>query len=369
MTWITRIVPSYGPDDHPILTILAKRTYRFKHGAKAQLDTSEPLPFFDKDEYYHPDKPFRSALKHEQELVGYKPLCDVILHACAHPPPGRHAFHLDCGIKVDQVGKLIRAFGDRKVFVKGTGLGFSDPEPYTVLRLDYGNAYGGASPSADKSDGSQSPVLYPRNPVGKGFAVGSATEIMQGLALPNLEDPENLLTPTNVQIAKFEAWRSRPEPAAFGYVPRQAYPRWQLAGMDKIDWLEAEGARKLKVENAPEVGAGHDHLPPPSRLLNPEFYNGAPPGLRFPHLTGGEAVKLRYLDAEFALLEFDLPGDKPAIWIDIGRGRVFLPPVLQTVEIFSETRQCTLLWRGSARYGGPESLRTLTALDFGAEEA
>lgn len=380
MAWLTQWVPGYGADEKPIFSVLAKRTYRYGPGAKAARmrdDDPEGFPFFEKDEYYRPDAPMRSAMKHESELVAYKPLCDVILHACARPPRGKQAFHLDCGIKVGETSKLLRAFGNRHVYLKPGGLAFSEPEAFEAVRLDYGHAFGGASPGGaggggsegGKGDDEAAPLFYPRNPVGKGFIVGGKPETWQGLALPNLEAPEALLTPAHLSLTRYEDWRRLPEPAAFGFMPRHAHPRWQMAGMNKKDWLEAEASRKMKLEAQVEVGAAHGHEPPPARLLHPEFHNGAPPGLRFPSLKGSEPVKLRYLDPDYPLFEFQLPDDKPAIWVDVGRGRQFLPAQLQTIEIYHETRQCTLLWRGSARYGGPESLRAFTKLEFGAEDA
>lgn len=365
MTWLTRIIPGYGANSAPILSVLAKRTYRYEPGRKATVDEKSAIDFFEKDEYFDPDNPFRSALKQEQELVAFKPLCDVMVHALAHPPKGKQAHHLDCGIKIGETSLVARVFGHRKVYVKGTGFSFSEPEPFEAMRIDYGCALGGASPAESE----ENPMLYPRNPVGKGFIVGHDWGRLQGLSLPNVEAIDDLLTPQRLVIARFEDWRKLPEPVAFGFVPRQSYPRWQLAGMNKKDWVEAEASRKMQAESRPEIGAGHEHLPPPARLLHPEFYCGANRALRLPHLSGGEPVKLRYLDSENPLCEFDLPGDRPALWIDVGRGRTFLPPVLQTVAIYAETRQCTLVWRGSAKYGGPDSLRDLPALVFGAEEA
>jgi len=99
--------------------------------------------------------------------------------------------------------------------------------------------------------------------------------------------------------------------------------------------------------------------------LNPEFFNGAPAGLKLPYLKGDETVKLRYLDAEHPAFEFKLNPERPRLALDVGEGRVELPVTLQALEIYKATNQYTAVWRGSVRYQGPESLRLFTKFEYG----
>jgi hypothetical protein len=131
--------------------------------------------------------------------------------------------------------------------------------------------------------------------------------------------------------------------------------------------VDAESARILALERSKEVGAAGQHAPPgPMPMMNPEAFNAAPQGLKLPYLKGDEEIKCRYLDAAFPAFDFRLPGTKPEPWIDVGDGRQSMEAILQTVELYKETNQCTLLWRGSVRYGGPESMTHFRKFEFGA---
>jgi hypothetical protein len=360
--WLTKIAPGYGPDGSPLLSVLCKQTYVFAHEKGCEPDTQEQIPFHDTDAFLDDGDPLADATKQESDLVAYKPLTDVILHASAHAPKGKLATYLDVGIMIGNYRKLARVFGDRKVIVSGTGFAFSEAEPFASLRLDYKKAYGGKD--AKSTPGVE--YAYPRNPIGKGFIIRGDAANLQGTALPNIEDPQNLLTPAKLVLGKFDQWQKQPEPVAFGYVPRNSHPRLSQAGLNKPEQVDAEAGRQAKLETMPEVGSNGQAQPAaPMPLMNPEFFNGAPAGLKLPYLKGDELIKLRFLDAAIPAFQFQLSLVKPKLFLDVGTGRQDLPAVLQTLEIFKETNQVSVVWRGSARYAGPDSLRKFKKFDFG----
>ncbi len=360
--WLTKIAPGYGPDGSPLISVLCKQTYVFAHDKGCEPDANEQFPFHENDAFLDDGNPMLNAPKQESDLVAYKPLTDVIVHACAHSPKGKKAMLLDVGIQIGNYRKLLRVFGNRKVIVGGTTLMFSDPEPFDSIRLDYSKAYGGKDaksiPGVD--------YTYPRNPIGKGFIIKGDAAIIQGLQLPNLEDLLNLLTPAKLVLGKFENWQRQPEPASFGYVPRNSLPRLSQAGLSKPDQVDAEAGRQAKLETQSEVGAeGQAQPPPPMPLLNPEFFNGAPIGLKLPYLIGNELIKMRYLDPSYPAFQFQLKLPKPNLFLNVGDGPQTLPTVMQTLEIFKETNQLSVVWRGSAQYAGPDAFRKFKQFEFG----
>ncbi len=362
MEWLTLIAPGYGPDGSPLLSILCKRTYKFAHGKVAVPDAEKQIPFHEKDEFLDEGDPLKNAPRCEGEVIAFKPLTDVIVHASAYAPVGKTVAFVDAGIAVGPIRKLIRVTGDRKVIVKGVGIEFSQPEPFASMRLDYSRAYGG-------KDGRSLPGVeysYPRNPVGKGFAIKNDPALLQGLALPNLEDPNKLLTPANLVMGKYENWSKWPEPVAFGYAPRNSFPRLQQSGLSKPDQIDAEADRQMRITDMAEIGVpGQSEPPSPMPLMNPEFFNGAPPGLKLPYLKGDETIKMRFLDAANPAFEFQLNPERPRPVLDVGEGRVEMPVTLQTLEIYKATNQYTAVWRGSVKYQGPESLRLFTKFEYG----
>ncbi|MEO7425550.1 MAG: DUF2169 domain-containing protein [Fibrobacteria bacterium] len=362
MEWLTKIAPGYGPDGTPLLSVLCKRTYVFANGKVAEPDASSQIPFHDIDAFLDEGDPLKNAPKAEAEGIAYKPLTDVILHASAYAPRGNQANHLDVGIMVGGYRKIVRVFGNRKVVVQGMGFTFSPPEPFASMRLDYSRAYGGKD--AKSLPGVE--YAYAKNPLGKGFMVKNDPALLQGMALPNLEDPNRLLTPDTLVLGKYENWGRQPDPCSFGYAPRNAFPRLAQAGLSHPDRIDAEADRRMRLQDMAEIGAAGQREPPaPMPLLNPEFFNGAPPGLKLPYLKGDETIKLRYLDPDHPAFEFKLNPEKPSPCLDVGEGRMALPATLQTLEIYKATNQYTVVWRGSVKYQGPQSLKLFTKFEFG----
>jgi hypothetical protein len=180
------------------------------------------------------------------------------------------------------------------------------------------------------------------------------------LALPNLENPAQLLLPQNLALRSFERWTDAPEPWALGSTSRNFHPRVTLAGLQGEQAVEAELSR-LQAAAATD---GDSPLPPVP-VMNPDYFCGASKGLSLPHLRGDEQTLLVYLDADRPQFEFRLPGERPEIHLDVGHGTEWMEPVLQNVVIYKGTDQATLVWRGSCRYDGPESMSRWTALKMG----
>ncbi len=361
MEWLTHFIPGNAPDGAPILSVLGKKTYRFANGQTAVPDRDEQIPFTEADEYWGQGNPAVDAVKLESDLVAYKPMTDVVFIAHAHAPKGRPVTTLDVGVQVGPSRKIFRVFGDRKVFVTGTGLAFTQPAPFERMPLDYGQAYGGKD---DKSEEGFA-YTYMKNPVGKGFVVKNNIKALQDMVLPNLEDPVKLLTPQNLVLQKFERWMEYPEPMSLGYVSKGSSPRFELAGMAPDQQAGAEMERQRAIQKMPAVGVGPaSQPPPPSPILNAQFFNGASKGLCFPYLVGNESIKLAHLDRENPQFTFNLPGERPRAWLDVGDGKEEMKMVLQSVVVYKNTNQLAMIWRGSAYYGGIESIQKFTRLAY-----
>ncbi len=364
MDWLTRIAPGNAPDGSPILSVLAKRTFKFANGKAATVD-EEQLDFIEADEFWGQGNPASDALRLESDLVAYKPMTDVILIGKAHVPGGKKIGQLDVGVQVGQGRKIARVFGDRKAYVTGTGLAFTEPEPFSEMPLDFSRAYGGQDVKSDPGFA----WSYLKNPVGRGFVVKNTPQAIQDLLLPNLEDPQRLLTPQTLAIGKYEKWSTGPEPIAFGCINKNSHPRFTLAGLPPEEWMKSEADRQRALHAAPEVGTPLARQPsqvPP--MLNPLFFNGAAPGMRFPYLQGDESIKLAFMDPAHPQFAFNLPGSKPKAWMDVGEGPEEMAMVLHTVVIYKETNQVALTWRGCAYYGGTEAMKEFTTLEFGVKE-
>jgi hypothetical protein len=266
---------------------------------------------------------------------------------------------------VGSAQKTLRVFGNRRVYVTGTGIAFTDPESFESMLLDYSLAYGGTDNGSDED----LQYIYPKNPVGKGFVVKKNPAILQDMVLPNLEDPAKLLAPGNIVLGRFDNWKHYPDPVSFGYTGKNFWPRYTLSGLPPDAHMENEMARQQHLSSMQEVGTGPESRPPPpAPVLNPQFFNGASSGLQFPFLRGDEPISLIYMDPDHPQFDFRLPGIRPTSWLDVGEGPERMDMVLHTVEILKETDQCTMVWRGSSYYGGPEDMEEYEAFEFGVED-
>jgi hypothetical protein len=343
------VLPGQTPQGGHILSVLLKRSYTIEAG--------RICPRADEDQPLNPgevfwDTPMNSTVRFESDFAPYKLQTDVVLIARTHAPQGRPTQQCMVGFQVGERIKQIQVTGDRRAryTAKDSVPFFTDPEPFTDMGLRYERAYGGTDVFSDKS----TVYPYPRNPLGSGFAVLNERDSVDNLLLPNLEDPNDLLTPERLCIGEFAKWIDQPQPVGFGWVPKTWQPRCLLAGVMPGDRATEQEMRKAYAQLVPadqrEAYVKHG-LPD----MDFRFFNGASDGLSLPFLTGGEMVRTANLSPE-GRLDFRLPTDSPRIGLDIGSGVKVPEVVLHTVQIRFEERQVDLVWRAAVPYAGRDWL-------------
>ena len=158
-----------------------------------------------------------SSYKYEPELALLKPATDIILIGHAEPTePG--VTEVTVGIRVGQVQKLARVFGDRHWLWTRDGVVKTKPAPLKRVPLTWENAFGGRNDAASTADRFS---LEPRNPVGTGFGTPLAKD-GDALKLPNIEDPKQLVE-----------YGAVVEPCGFGFTSPDWQPRAQYAGTSR----------------------------------------------------------------------------------------------------------------------------------------
>jgi len=172
-------------------------------------------------------------------------------------------------------------------------------------------------------------------------------ELIEGMKLPNLEDPEQLLSPKNLVMDE-PITGINTACTGIGWFGRQWYPRCCFAGSPP-GYLHRDQVTK-------EESMGliwKDHVLRAKQFKIPSFdcrfNNGASPGLALPYLKGDESITLFNLTLA-GTITFHLPNEIPRIMMDIGRGENTLSPVLQTVCIRTRQMQVDLVWRGVHEY-------------------
>lgn len=257
------------------LTVIVKATFSFL-GDKP-LIADRHLPILTTDEH-HGESPF-SSVRCESDMVPTKPLADIVLVGKAHAPKRRPVSKLDVSLQVGTVIHTVRVFGDRKwIFPTGAAVVpmITSPDLFLTMDLVYERAYGGIDEAS---------AAYCReNPLGTGLIGTKTKEAVHGKALPNLEDPRDLI----------DSWDSHPHPVGFGFYGRGWLPRSQHAGTYDDDYP------KQKTSALPKD-------------FSYAVFNGAHPRLQVKgYLRGDEEVVMTNLSTR-PVVRFRLPGVIPQV--------------------------------------------------------
>ncbi len=353
---VFQIVPGRNDAGEHVFSVIVKHSYRITADGRAERG-AEDAPLRLVDEYWDGGDAESSTVLHEAELAPWKPATDVVVIGKAHAPGGAPVARLMVAVQVGGAMKTLVVTGDRFcVYRPGALPAFSEPAPFTAMEIRYDRAYGGR----DERSIPSIPFVYPRNGMGKGVVLRNVPEAVAGLPLPNIEDPQDMLTPERLLIQEPERWHLQPLPQGLGWRQKTWYPRAALLG-SYPPFLDAG-----TVTTEERMGLlPHDHsaLAKQSRLrpLLGQFGNGASFGLMFPALRGDEPIALGGLSPD-GPLRFRLPGETPTVLLDIGRGEERPEVRLHTVSIRPDDRELDLVWRAATVYDGYAWLPKMTRL-------
>jgi hypothetical protein len=348
-----------------MLGVLVKRSYRIEPGARATPLQDQPEVYADavEDEVAGSE----SFAVHETDWFAFlRPRTDVLLRGSAHSPRG-NVTSVTTSVRVGESHKRIRAQGDRRLRVTGVDrLDATAAEGFSCLPIDWPYAYGGrdrraealidADPNASEID-KLGVCTYPRNPAGRGFMIDAERDRLEGLLLPNLDDPVDPVEPERLLAKSPLDWIDRPVAASYGPIGIQTFPRCMFYLL-RPDWSPAaRPIRELSLGWLAEQG-----LREPTTLLapiDPRLACTAPAGLAACRLEGHERVELENLHREHSRLEFDLPAERPRLFIEPSNvPRRELYATLQTLLIEPDQDRITLTWTGAMPVAAvfPESM-------------
>lgn len=260
--------------------------------------------------------PATSSLRAAADLTLIKPGTDVLLIGRARAPTPTPVASLELGLHVGGVERRLRVFGNRHWQRQGEQWTISAPEPFEQMPLRWELAFGGCAPATENAppEGDGERECEARNPVGRGF-IGSQERDIAGRPLPNIEDPDNLITQPS----------DRPAPAGFAPIPPAWQPRRGWAGTYDAAWQSTR---------APWLPLDFD----------PRFLNTAPPGLVTEgYLEGGEPLAVRGCTP--APLRFELPRLEITLDWDFDGRHIPARPVLDTVLIEPDRARLQMVWR------------------------
>jgi len=282
------VVSGLAEERQTIFAVLVKRSYRIVSG-KPLMREEEARPFQRGDVYHEPGNPETCTILYEDELAPYKPATDIVVIGQARAPRGQPVETMMIGIDVAGAQKLLRVTGDRIVHYRpGMVPIVTDPTPFTMMPVRYELAYGGI----DAVSRPDKPFHYPRNPLGRGLAVLNVREAVEGLRLPNIEGPDDLLTPERIVLEDESTWNRQPLAQGLGCsrrpgirdalssarcprTSRQTRPcvkkRWASCREVRSPWLDNSGYRASMCALTMARRSGS-----PSRMSHRQLCCGSP---------------------------------------------------------------------------------------------
>jgi len=305
------IAPSMDKNGVDWANVSVKGTFDLG-GATPPPISEEQVPIWEGDQHWA--DPALTGIRYASDLGPAKTGTDVALLGHAYPK-GVRGIAVDVGLQVGTLRKAVRVFGDRRWVNAALSWVPSKPIEFERMPLVWERAFGGRDEShPDKAKH----AFEARNPVGTGFVESGAKERLDGLALPNLEDINQLIT----------GWKSRPPPACFGFIGPSWLPRSKLTGTYDEAW------QKNRLP----------HLP---KDFDERFHNAAIPELiARPHLVGGERVSVVGATPQ-GHLAFELPRVRLRVTAFIRGKESTLSPVLDMVVIEPDERRVSLTWRAA----------------------
>ena len=279
-------------DDTKILgVVVAKRTYRFDAWGRVVRDYETALPVLK-----HPVEQEWGTLPSDR--VPYKHGVDLFAFGHAYAPHGRPATASWVTLQVGSLQRRLAVFGDR--FWKRGGSSHTPPRPFETMPLTWKYAYGGKA----LREGNEVPNGY--NPHGKGYVL--VGEDAEGVALPNVEDPEQLVT----------TWNRKPVPMTFGPVP----PYSQFGADDTFDIDQRTGEWAFRGKS----------------------YNAAHPKLRPHTLRPNEWFQIDGMTPD-GPVRFALPHEPMSVHVSLANRHYTFPTTIDTIGVIVPERRFFLVHR------------------------
>jgi hypothetical protein len=173
--------------------LVVKATLQFQKGSWQP--APEQLPIWELDEK---GPPF-----FEKDVMFQKGGVDLIVLGSARAAAGP-VTQMEVSVRVGDWSRSLAVIGDRTWVQQRKTFVASAPKPFTEMPIVWENAYGGTTLD---HEGSAAPS--PFNAVGKGYTLPNPKSQVEGVPLPNIEDPAHRIVSID----------DHPDPVGFGFLP------------------------------------------------------------------------------------------------------------------------------------------------------
>lgn len=288
----------------------------------------------------------RNGLPEGSDYWWMKSRTDVVVNGSAWAPGGKPTHKMEVTCSVGTHNKRIAVFGKRHVEWTGAGRPFvGPPEPFESVALSEDHAYGGMDPRVPIPSTSrledvlaviaEPPGRYPRNPRGKGYLV--MPDRVDGAELPNLEDPEDLLTDERLIVGEPAHWHRQPLPWCLGWQSPACLTRYARLGAD-AHFPVADPSTLAEVQRG-FLPADYRERKKFDRIYHQE----ASLGMCFEPLGPGVPISLSGVHPERRTISFEMPAS-PIIEITIEESFERPPPLCTAVIIEPDAERVSFVY-------------------------
>jgi hypothetical protein len=272
-----------------------------------QLTLAEPqTPPQMGDEYW--GEPEQSSIKILSDFHVGKLASDIIMQGNACAPNEQPVSQMDVTLSVGKVSKTVRVFGDR-YWQNGIP---SVATPFQEMPLVYERAFGGEYQIDEEIFAEE------RNPIGCGFVGKRSEQEIEGLPVPNIEDPQNLIINC----------KSNPLPAGFAPTSGHWFPRYEWAGSYDENW---------QTTRAPYLPEDFDK----------RFLNAAHSDLIYPgYLEGGEPILIKGMHPSEEI-SLSVPQVKIKCYVQLKGESIPIHLNIETLTLDPNKQQLSLVWLAS----------------------
>lgn len=350
-----------SPEGESRVGMLLKRTWLAKPDGLWELaegEDVEPLCCHELP-WYEVEPPEVAPLAYDDDTAAFRKATDVVVQGSAHTY-GTPRSETGVRVTIGAFERTIRVVGDRSLEWLNGAARFGEPEPFESLPIRYDRAYGGFDATAHARF--PDPMLeafarirpewglecatdfhYPRNPAGAGFLIHLDEESVAGARVPNLEYPEDPLTPERLAVGAPTAWPAGPLPAGMDWQDPSWFPRCAYLGTAGPPEHAGPVAEIERGWGAPDLF--EIPLLTQSVALRSEFAQAASPGMSFPQLPLDVPFQLENLHPEQPRWLFQLPAERPAVALDLGGvGMTPLTTQLNSVVVRPDEGELVMVW-------------------------
>jgi hypothetical protein len=185
------------------------------------------------------------------------------------------------------------------------------------------------------------------------------------LEIPNLQDPEYLLTPDNILVGDPDRWFEMPIPYATDWVSHVWVPRLAYTGLVQFPQVRMSLLKEMKMKWVEKDIYDKKDL---AKGFNYRFFNGGHYALQVDLYHPVRECTLVNIHPSQKKITIKIPAATPKMWVDGRKGTLKeTRPAMHSILIEPDERRLSIVWCGNAPALRPYAKEELKTMPFKIE--